>query len=1304
MKKYRKRGLFDFHYYGNYEYICELDYITKLNFRPIMNKCKAYFFALFATGMLGISATAASVNQELLPEIKLPNGTGNEVVHTLSDNGAWGLVTNAVDNNDGNAHSNGGWLVDISTMKKTAITHRSDFAVLNDVTDDGNIIVGHAANRPAYYDVKKSEWVEMLLPSGETQGQLMAVTPDGKLAVGVFTSSADLYYANPCLYDLSTKTVIPTPGLPVKDMQNEISNQRVFSGISADGRYILGNISQSVMFPASMCSFVYDRMTSSYRIIGFTENLEATPVDGNGVWKADYAGTFFVDWSKLSDNGKWATGASYFIRGDEEYRHGFIYNVETGAYTPYDSKGEDDVVGQTVTDDGIVLAATPAENPAANAYIRYGKYYYPITEIMSQVYGIKLSEKTGAENSGRPIAASSDGRTIVLMTYVGESYVLKFKEPLDEICSRVNLLGNYMVTPAQGITISYLSQLSLRFDREIHLNNVASAIKVLDSEGKTVAAASVANVTGSTLNFTFVPVALEEGKSYRVVIPAGMVTVEGDNAIKNERIELSYKGRNNGPVKILGTFPENGAVFSRIDASTNPIMMLADATVKVGDNKTALLYREGEPDALAPLYPVADDDYVYLCPLTTQYLFKDVNYRVEIPSGLITDMAGFGDNEAMTLNYTGNYVREVSSDDRYIFRGTCDNLNDFMLYDGDRNTPVAEMAAWDFTDNMPWMYAYDDDAETFNSAFASHSMYVPAGKSDDWLVTPQLFIPDDQCYLSFKSQSYRAAKQDRLKVYIYESEVVYGDLTASTVELMRGGTLVYDEMQSPGANENKLEGDWKENVIDLARYSGKSIYIAFVNDNEDQSAVFVDDIEVVHDLKMLVTIETSEVVVARKEISVRGNVTVASDLDTFNNARIELRLADGTLFDSVEKKGLNLAKGDVFNFEFSKPLPLTVGVVNNFSVAVTLDDESTVVNRTVKDLEFEVTKRVVLEEYTGTTCNNCPLGIVAIENLQSIYGDRFIPITIRTYGGDRLGSGLGEYTSFLGLNAAPTGRINRGEVSSPMISVNGDYRFSGKDVVTTDGTDSSTWLDVVQREMSQSAEAEISLEVNYDDATGLITVPCKVRPALNLENQNIFLFGVIVEDNLVSGQGNGFSGIEDPDLGEWGKGGAYGSAYVYPYSFKDVARGVVGVTYNGTGGLIPRSLESGKTYEAVLTTTLPTYVENYNAARMIVMMIDGNTGRVLNAAQANIGDYSLSIDRVEAEVSAGVLDVDCVDGEIVVTGAGEVAVTVCDIAGKVLASGYGNDVVTVALNGYNGVVVVKCVAASSTVVKKIIVK
>ena len=97
------------------------------------------------------------------------------------------------------------------------------------------------------------------------------------------------------------------------------------------------------------------------------------------------------------------------------------------------------------------------------------------------------------------------------------------------------------------------------------------------------------------------------------------------------------------------------------------------------------------------------------------------------------------------------------------------------------------------------------------------------------------------------------------------------------------------------------------------------------------------------------------------------------------------------------------------------------------------------------------------------------------------------------------------------------------------------HRFSAGE--TGDNAENLSWLDMAQREFEKQADAQISIVSAYDEDSKGFTVDCTVKSALSMTGQNINLFAVVTEDNVLNYQSNNNHTYENPDLGDWGKGG-----------------------------------------------------------------------------------------------------------------------------------------------------------------------
>lgn len=1184
-----------------------------------------------------------------IPIVKKYTFSDHSYLSRMSDNGKW-AVTGA-GSADVTCEPK---LVNLSSGSYTNIGSVTNNEITTDVTNDGNIVVGCCQGLPAYWSKSDGQWHKLELKSSHskqqvasemTEGSVSAVTPDGKYAVGTVSAGSDYTFA-PALWDLTTGKVIETPNLPLKDMAHIDQKQMRFDGISADGRYIVATMSASYLPSSSegdseaelggLFSFIYDTKTQSYKVIGFKESDTKR-------WTPDYDGCFVVDGVNMSNNGKWVTGACRIWRATDattDYYVPYRYDVENEKFIAYENESTIANAAYVISNDGCPLMSAPESSPYRNWYIYDGaRFWYSVQDVLSQRWGVDLMGMNSLDNTGTVDCISDDGkRMIATPTYAdGDSYVLDLPVTVSSaINNEVSMLGSYTVSPAKGSEVSAIAEMTVTFTQNIKTVATGNVVTLEDEHDNVIATATKNQADGKVLDITFrrSKAKLAEGKTYYVHIPANTIAMTEAEDKKNDDIYIELKGRKDAPVSTTKIVPADGISVAKVDANTNPITLTFDTKVTIDSKETrkALMYRNDETEPYAELnfYYNPSVDYVYLAPATTLNLYKENTYRVVIPAGIITDVAGNGGNEEISFTYHGAYERTVSYDDANLFKNDFDSrdiINAFMLYDGDQKTPASKPKEWSFNYSLPW-YFVKSSASSSDYAAASHSMYSPAGKSDDWMVTPQLFIPDAVCDLQFQGQSYLFGKEDRLKVYVWENDNVYNSLTKDIVEKIKSeGDLVFDEQLKPGTSEEALEDDWTDYKVDLKKYAGKNVYIAFYNDNENQSAIFLDNIYVKHNMPVLVSFDNEETVINKESVKVSGSIAGNLEDKTISEVKLTLTDAANKVIDTKTLSGLQLKKGTYTKFEFDKSLPLNVGVTNKFNVLLEVEGEQTLVTKSINNLVFQPVKRVVLEENTGRDCSNCPLGIVTIDNLKKRFGDKFLPIAIHGYTGDPLGTGLENYFGYLGLNAAPTAVINRSDsILSPMVSDgNGGYYMSKAALEAVTGyTCSDLWSDYVEKEVVKSALSEVTASINYDESSRTISVPAAVRYAMNAESQNINLFAVLVEQEVPAiYQSNGFSSIVSDILLPWSQGGAYASSYVTGFNYDDVCRGTWGTTYLGTGGLIPANIVAGEEYKVndikfVLGDNSDINPQNCQA---IVMMFDANTGKYINAVRtATVGE------------------------------------------------------------------------------------
>ena len=1276
------------------------DYIV-----DFMKKISQVLWVLAALMVLTINTMAQTAIVPTFHDCSYEDGS---IVMKISDNGLWGVAQPAYDDAKASGQAR---LVDIKNNSYVIIQTSEDVlangaCTINDVSNDGNIVVGGYTGLPAYWNATTKKWKYLPLPEGAGTAVLTAVTPDGKYAIGNAYFDENEYWIEGAMWDLTTNSIKELPNRPRLDMTHEDQHQQRFDDISADGRYVLISMSVSYIMPAGICSYVYDTQTNNSTFVGFTPN-------DTKAWTPMHEGLYFIQNPKISSNGKWVTGTAYMVKENgggvpDEYDAAFRMNMETGIFELFDEEEGHGYGGFGIDNSGNVYAATPATaTPIREWSVRHGNYWYPFSQIMKQNYGIDFYQKTGYDNTGSPVSVSGDGLFINSMVDPqSQSYVVELGKNISEECASINLLGNYSITPANGCTFSSLLNVTVAFDRFVDVKGTKADVELRDETGNVVRTASGLAVTTSDAKAviaTFRPTILETGKNYTVVFKAGCICLKGDTERTNNEISVTYTGRDNKPMTITSIYPEENCEFATYSSSV-PVVFTFDADVALTDTASAYLVRDEDGKKICDLNMLTADKRVKIFPATQQFMYLGQTYTVVLEAGAVTDLTGNNPNEKKTVKYIGTYERELSTDNETLFKDDFNNqmtsLSTYLRYEGDHLTPNASMEALGFDkDNQPWNFSVAESETSADYCAASHSMYQPSGKSDDWMIIPQLFIPDSYCEMNFKAQSYLNSKTDSLKVIILPCETAYSYASDELMALMKSqGKVIFKEKLTPGASEEGLADDWQSYNINLSEYAYKNVYIAFLNDNDDQSMVFVDDVEIKRNLKYLLSLANEGTVVNKSEIAIKGKVTNNSDSDTFSTITLILKDANGNKVDEISESGMSFKKNDSYSFAFSKPLPLLASQANTFTIAIALDNYKDEVKSNVNNLQFEPVKRLVVEENTGVTCPNCPLGIVAFENLENIYKDLVIPVSIHGYNNDPMGAGVVGYAEALGVYvAAPSAQINRnGIVCQPMWQ--SPYTFEYE---LSNGY--NLWEDIAAQEMQTPAEAEISASVNYHEANGTFDIPVSVRYAMNAKNLNLNLFFVMLEDNIKATQANGLASVNSPALGDWGKGGRYGTATVYNYYHKDVARYCWGDSWNGSVGLLPQTMEAGKEYTVDITgLTLPQNLDDVTKAKMVVMLINANTGKVINAALAKFPGYTNGINSVDNDINHA--NISLAEGMITVGTNGMTKVMVYSATGALITSAAGNGAVCIPADAMHGTIIVKATCNGSTTVKKLNVR
>jgi hypothetical protein len=203
-----------------------------------------------------------------------------------------------------------------------------------------------------------------------------------------------------------------------------------------------------------------------------------------------------------------------------------------------------------------------------------------------------------------------------------------------------------------------------------------------------------------------------------------------------------------------------------------------------------------------------------------------------------------------------------------------------------------------------------------------------------------------------------------------------------------------------------------------------------------------------------------------------------------------------------------------------------------------------------------VKRRVLIEEFTGHYCTNCPQGAVEAHRLDSVYGEQVIPVSIHsdpTFAVPHTGSGSYEtdfrtpdgdiYYSTFGVNGIPKALISRLDGGS--VSSLGQWESKVLSIIDT------------------SPLAEVTIETSYNTTTRQVTANIKTEWLLNGGSDNYRLQVYLIEDHITDWQLN--NGVDIPN-----------------YDHRHVLRAVINTTWGEAISSSTQGSKDNKSYTYTL--------------------------------------------------------------------------------------------------------------------------
>ena len=239
-------------------------------------------------------------------------------------------------------------------------------------------------------------------------------------------------------------------------------------------------------------------------------------------------------------------------------------------------------------------------------------------------------------------------------------------------------------------------------------------------------------------------------------------------------------------------------------------------------------------------------------------------------------------------------------------------------------------------------------------------------------------------------------------------------------------------------------------------------------------------------------------------------------------------------------------------------------------------------------------RKVLLEDYTGHTCVNCPTAAILSQNLKNLYGDRLIVMAVHAgyfarpqsapFNNDYRSQAGEAWDQFFNIsaNGNPNALINR-------LKNNTFWHFPP-----------GNWSTKVAEAMENEASAKIELSTAYNTSTRKLDISAKTTFLTGM--QGSFKIQVcLLEDSLVSPQRN-----NDPNAGTT----PVIADYVHRHVLRESVNGIWGdqlLSYPQAGN------SATKTYQLTLPSTY-----KHQHCSVVVFVYDAETYEVIQVEEKHL--------------------------------------------------------------------------------------
>jgi hypothetical protein len=566
------------------------------------------------------------------------------------------------------------------------------------------------------------------------------------------------------------------------------------------------------------------------------------------------------------------------------------------------------------------------------------------------------------------------------------------------------------------------------------------------------------------------------------------------------------------------------------------------------------------------------------------------------------------------------------------------NLTGWSSTDNDANVPPATGTNYDiwYAADMSSAFAQLGAGSAVSRSWANNIVYSP----NNFLVSPAINLTAAPAAgLSLKWDV--GSIETTASTWYQEHYAVYVS-TSSTPATMIATAPVYEETLSAGET---MFG----RTVDLSAFAGQTIYVLFRHFNcTDENALVLDNV-VVKNLQ-LNDASVDGVALNRYAQMSTNNTLAVSVKNEGSNAITSLQINWNDGADHIQTiNGLNIAPGATTNVNHPTAVSYATAVEKNIAVTISLvnavvdaDPSNNTGSAKINTVSVLEEKGVVIEEGTGTWCQWCPRGAVAMDYMVTTYPIDFIGIAV--HNNDPMT--VAEYDNGANFSGFPGSNVDR--------------------ALLDQSVSQNAFVAAYNARKDLIVPAGISVAATGAGNNVSIVATATFRTPLAAANYRL---GVIVIEDGVTGTTSAYNQSNAYAGGANGVMGGYESlpnpVPAAQMVYNHVGRALLG-GYSGQAGSVPAVITDGQVVNYTFNYTVPGTSTRANM-HAVAVLIDQTNGEIVNAIQGSLSLASLGeIETIGMEVYPNPATEE-VNVKFVGTG-GDYQIIITDLAGRQMSA------------------------------------